>query len=379
MVTALEKSGFSQTDAKQIADQGYFLHPMLSSPSQHPMLSVLDRFYGTKESTIMTFEAFVKYAKGEVTPEAPVRGTAVYQNVKNYSEVFEILNSKRHKSYFESGRMSFRGQNQEYFIQRTLPNPATALSNGKERVILPSIWRPIKDCSFTEALKYQPQSSVLNNFAAPLIYNGISDWQGLSKKNFERYGIHNMEDLKNFPDLESQEYYKRWRTHENNISNELTVLEQHYGIDTAGLDISYDPLVSLFFSTHKFIFLPSGKATFGAIAHEDHSDPVLYCFVLTSPSFKKTESMIKEMNLFQHSLPVRPIVQKCALPIYNSFEISGSVLDLDAVIYLDKTFSISELPKAPDLFPASDQFYQALIDQKKINTELWHKIVEYEF
>jgi hypothetical protein len=94
-----------------------------------------------------------------------------------------------------------------------VPNPRVADADGKERMIVPGFWRSSVGHGMSDRPVPEPGSILTSIFADPLIYRGIENWQDLSRRNFERYGIHTLSDLEHFPDPESQEYFKRWKTH----------------------------------------------------------------------------------------------------------------------------------------------------------------------
>lgn len=377
-VSELISRGVSNESARSIGDSGYFVHPIGSGFSADSELMLMDSFYGTKGSGLFKIGDFVKYSQGQEIV-APERGTAIYRNVQSLKEVTDILNLSRHSKYLKNNMLSFRGQNKEYWVNRAIPNPKVMSHDKKERMIVPSAWRKSVHEGFSLRTKFPSHSIFKQRYADNLIYKGIPNWKTLSDINFKRYGFHSMDDLQSFPDAESQEYYKRYVLHKQSMSNEMPLLEQHYGIDTIGLDISFDVATSLFFATHQFFTKENGKSTFLPIEQGKHSG-VLYFFVFRDPIIKSTDWLVKEINIFSHIPPLRPLRQQCGLPSFQYHEIAAAALDLDAVIYLDKDFSISDLPEKEYLFPIKeDDFYMALLEEKIKNPSRWESIVEYEF
>lgn len=370
--------GVTDESARLIAESGYFVHPIGNRFSADSELMLMDSYYGTKGSGLFKIDDFIKYHQGHEI-DAPVKSTAIYKNVQSLKEVTEILNLDRHSNYLKNNLLSFRGQNKEYWIERSIPNPKVMMPDKKERMIVPSAWRKSVNKAFSQRTQCSTCSTLKHILADNLIYKGIPNWRALSDINFKKYGFHSMDDLQDFPDTESQEYYKRYVLHKQSMCNEMPLLEQHYGIDTIGLDISFDVATSLFFSTHKFFTKENGKSTFLPIEQGKHSG-VLYCFVFRDPAVKSTDWLIKEINIFSHIPPLRPLRQHCGLPSFHYNEIAAATLDLDAVIYLDKDFSTSGLPEKEYLFPMKeDDFYMALLEEKMKNPSHYEGIVEYEF
>src|SRR5262245_21858328 len=117
-------------------------------------------------------------------------------------------------------------------------------------------------------------------------------------------------------------------------SNDVPLLEQHYGIPTIGLDITFDPAVAAFFASHNFVRGANGRASFRAIRDGDHQG-IVYCFVFESPSVTETGYLVRDVPLFRNIPPLRPIRQRCGLPAFHVNEIAAAVRDLHAVFYLD--------------------------------------------
>lgn len=64
-----------------------------------------------------------------------------------------------------------------------------------------------------------------------------------------------------------------------NSSSHGSALLQHYGIPSRGLDVSYGPLVALWFATHSFNMLESGEARY---IRQNNMDPLVYTFPSTT-------------------------------------------------------------------------------------------------
>ena len=379
LVDLLKENGFPDKYSLEVAEAGYSLRNFMNvSGGATP--AVMDNFYGTKMSGIIAIDQFLAYLRGELLYK-PSRQTAVYRNIRTVADVVSILESQRHKPYLDRKMLSFRGQPRDYLVRRRFPNPIVCDDDGMERMIVPSFWRGYIDAPLSLRPR-GPERSIFSSIdAEALIFHGISGWRDLGGRNFQKYGIHTISELEEFPDDESREYYQRWRTHfvDGPFTNEMPLLEQHYGMRTIGLDVSFDALVGLFFASHMFKRLDNGKSTFFPIERGSHRG-VLYLFVFRDPPIRSTERMVTDIGVFRHLRPIRPISQRCALPAFHYNEIGAAVLDLDAILFLDECFSIEGLPRATDLFPISeDKFYIALLEEKKRHPEVWGEIIDYQF
>jgi hypothetical protein len=318
-----------------ILRNGYFLQNFMSWEYKSVVNSVGDMMYGTKgHSSNFDIHKFISYAKGEYNFEkAPAYRT---YKVKSRQEIDEILNDERRKKYLESGKMSFRGQVKEYYLNRELPNPFRSNKDGKEISILPGAYRN-KDFQ----ISFENRPSAIK-FLASILEPNSSNSQFASQDAF--------------------------RT------------EQHYSKQTEGLDISFDIDTALFFSNYKLKFDINGLAYHTKIEKGDHQG-VIYCFVFNDPPVKQTEYLIKDFSFFKTYTPERILRQKCGLPFFSDFDRNLAVCDIDCIIYLDEEFEDEKLPKPEELFPDrnKDKFYDKLIELKHrmSKSNLVQDIVEY--
>jgi hypothetical protein len=160
-------------------------------------------------------------------------------------------------------------------------------------------------------------------------------------------------------------------------SNEALLLEQHYGMPTIGLDVTFDPETAFFFASHCF---PAEGRRVGCepVARSSHH-AVVYCFVFEWPPVKEAEYLVRDIRLFRNLPPLRPIRQHCGLPPFHFNEIAAAARDLHAVFHLDGAFDISGLPSAASLFPgrAEDRFMMLLLELRELSPTIWGSVVEY--
>ena len=352
-----EAHGFNTDEAEQMRASGYSIMEASLYGMGDSVPCIFDSFYGSKWLIGLTpidkfFTDFFKVSPPEF-------------EVSSLTEIEAILGSQPHSNF--RGRMVFRGQTREYFAKRSFPNPRTNTPDG-ERLILPGYWRKFHS-DWNERFKAPPYTSLFaTTFGDELVFHGITDWETLGEKNMRRYGIHTMSDLETFPDDESKEYGKRWRTFKVNgpFSRDLPLVEQHYGIETCGLDVTFSPKVAAFFATNKFNLDTDGEAYFGPHTSKDR---IIYAFVFRDPSLEETEEVVRDVESFGHLFPTRPIRQRCALPFFHVTNINEAVCDLHCIFRLDEDFHVGDVPTQTELFPtqSEDPFYKAALEvQKKL-------------
>lgn len=166
-------------------------------------LQINDTAYGNKQNSgLFPFARMHRILNGE----RDIRATFPTYEIGSLDELMAILHSNNHKHFFESGRMTFRGQTREYYMTRPFPNPVQADASGKERLIIPSFWRQFKDDWNARFDSGQPNSIFESWVGDALVYYGLPPAHELSERNTARYGIHSMTDLEGFDDPESREW-----------------------------------------------------------------------------------------------------------------------------------------------------------------------------
>lgn len=336
LIEILKEKKVSDKLITKIIDSGYFLQHFRSWDNKSILNSVGDMNYGTKQSSSnFDLDNFILYTQGKYNFET-FKGYNTYK-VKSKDE---ILNDDRKKSLIKEGKMSFRGQVKEYYLDREIPNPFRQDKNRREISILPGEYR---------GQKYKIDNGGFNFLKPSAIQLLVNELEP---------------DHNN--DLTSQDIFRT---------------EQHYATQTAGLDISFDIETALFFSNYKFSINNENKA-FHTKIKKGKNKGVIYCFRFCNPSVKETEFLIKEFSLFKTYTPERVLRQKCGLPFFTYFERNISVCDIDCIIYLDEEFEYENLLEPSYMFPNrnDDKFYDKLIDlkHKYKNHNSLKNIVEYQ-
>jgi hypothetical protein len=366
-------NGIIEIMAKDVIESGYY---MTSEKS-----SVYDSYYSPQWALVgqFPFKDFLLFLNGQHTYNSIKRKTSTVSSV---DEIFQILNSDPHSKHcLEQGSLSFRGQKQEYFTKRAIPNPSLANENSEERLIIPSIYRKYTSNFQSRIMDEKPQWVFETLLADDLVYYGMESPIEISKRNHEKYGDHSISDLQNFPEPENQEYYKRWSQIkvQGNYFPDIAIIAQHYGFQTYGLDLTFNPKVAAFFATHNFTWKQNDKADYNPVKNDEH-EGIIYCFYFRAPQIRQTRDIINEIPAFEYINPLRPINQSCALPFFSPERFNEANQFLFHVFKIKKDFDISDLPSKQHLFPSkkNDKFYKACIDVKQKN-EVWSDFVEYDF
>jgi|APLak6261672720_1056091.scaffolds.fasta_scaffold06035_1 hypothetical protein len=318
-----------------IIKSGYFLQHFASWNYKSTINSVGDMMYGTKQfSSNFDIDNFISYCKGDYKFE--IAPDYISYRVKTKAEIDEILNDERRRRLIEDGKMSFRGQTEEYHLNRKIANPFRQNKQGKEISILPGAYRK-KDFK-------------------------ISFWD---------------------PPRIVQLLVNQLEPSEDNdiFSPDIFRAEQHYATQTEGLDISFDIETALFFANYKYTLNDENKA-FHKLIEKGHHKGVIYCFRFVDPPVKKTEYLIETFSLFKKFVPERILRQKCGLPFFSDYDRNIAVCDIDCIIYLDNDFQYDEILQPSYMFPTrvEDKFYDKLLELKSRfkGQGLTENIVEYQ-
>ncbi|MFZ1789176.1 MAG: hypothetical protein WAT92_12715 [Saprospiraceae bacterium] len=335
LIKTLKEKNVDDTLIEAIIKSGYFLQHFRSWDYKSAIKSVGDMMYGTKQfSSNFDIDNFISYCKGEYKFE--IAPDFISYKVKTKAEIDEILNEERRRHLIKEGKMSFRGQTEEYYLNRKIANPFRQNKNGKEISILPGAYRK-KD-----------------------FHVSFIDPPNIIQLLFHEFEPYNDNDI---------------------FSTDIYRAEQHYATQTQGLDISFDIETALFFANFKYTLNDENRA-FYKLIEKGHHKGVIYCLRFVDPPVKKTEYLIESFSLFKKYVPERILRQKCGLPVFSNYERNIAVCDIDCIIYLDEDFQYNDILQPSYMFPnrIDDKFYDKLLELKNKfkNHILTEKIVEYE-
>jgi hypothetical protein len=336
LANALKDRGISEQKITDVIDSGYVLFPV------NGMNCVLDQMYGLKGmSSCFELDKFCEYLEEDRNPFSQYDLSHCTYVVKNMDDIQAILSDERRKHYIERGALSFRGQTQEYNFKRKIPSPVRANAKGEEISVFPGVFRQAP--------------SKFYSFSVP--------WE--EKRTIEMY-LHELEP--NDPEI----YIYASHTYD------YMRVEQHYGTQTSGLDISFDIETAIFFATYHYNSDKNNVAHHTKIQRGQHQG-VIYGFKFTNPPVNKSEFYVNGFDLFKTNTPERLLRQDCGLPLIGAHERNIATTDVDFVMYLHEDFDYEGLKSPEYMFPdeSEDKFYAKLMELKKKHPEVLSNIVEY--
>jgi len=337
LIQALKDKGVSDTLISDIINSGYIIREW-GDLQGGSYTSVSDKLYGSKgTSNNFELDKFIAYAKGESADFGNF--PFISYHVKSYADINEILNDERRKRLIDSGRMVFRGQPQEYYYTRKIPNPIRRDNLGREISITPGIYRGF-DLGISNN-RFKTSNDITNRLLASI------------------------ESINN-PELNS--YY----------SYDFTRVHQHYISHTEGLDVTFDIRTAIYFATNRLHLKDERIATYENVELGSHTG-VIYGIVFRDPSVTKSEFYIDQFDYFKCYTPERILRQHCGLPIFHEYERNIAITDIDFIIYLEPEFEFSDGFTYKYMFPdrAQDKFYDQLLKLKQKFPEHLQEIVEY--
>ena len=332
----LEEKGADEEVIRGALASGYYFRTFGDPFSGRTWVSVSDSMYGNKQfSSSFEPEAFVDYAMGRGKSFSALPDFQTFV-IKSRADVDLVLSDPRRLSYLKDGSMTFRGQPQQHFIKRELPNPVRSNDRGEELSVLPGAYR---QRGSPYSFDIEPAESRIAQFLPRHLFRG---------------------------DANTPFAYDPMR------------VEQHYATQTRGLDLSFDVDVALFFATHRFQILKDGRAFYRRVATGNHCG-VVYAFRFCEPPVKRESFLIREFDLFRDHTPERVLRQNCGLPLMDDFERNIATTDIDCILQLHADYSSDSMLTAEHLFPAvkEDKFYGALLEQKDKYPDFLASVVEY--
>lgn len=378
LVEQLSNKGVEQDLINKAINSGYYMLPQNNSTVYDSFYSPTWAFQGQ-----MPLDSFIEMlTKNEVEAIFKSHNSHKISYVDSVDDIYHILNSEDHSKYcLENRSLSFRGQKKEYAVRRETPNFYMSDDKGNEKLIIPGLYRKYIDNFQDRIIDESPTKIFQTILADDLIYYGIDNRLDLFKRNFEKYGDHNISDLIDFPEQENQEYYKRWSQLkvQGSAFPDIAIVSQHYGFETYGLDITFNLEVAAFFATNSFKMKSNGKATYEPIENGKHQG-VIYCFYFRAPQITQTRDIIQNIPAFEYIKPLRPIRQECALPFFLFDRFNEANQFIYHEFRLNNHFDTKDIPSKEYLFPSEgdDKFYEAALAVKKKN-KIWSNFVEYEF
>ncbi|MGK4568154.1 hypothetical protein [Flavobacterium sp. 3HN19-14] len=186
----LIEAGISDQKAKDAVKSGYYMNNVDGN--------VLDSFYAPMWAFEgqFNFNNFIDIIQGKEIVKPFEKKVST---IKSVNELLDILKTDPHSNHcLEYGSLSFRGQRDEYFTKRPIPNPTLANKDGRERLIIPNIYRKYKGDFQARIMDERPNEIFGTLLADDLIYYGMESPHIISERNFKKYGHIQFQNCKIF-------------------------------------------------------------------------------------------------------------------------------------------------------------------------------------
>jgi hypothetical protein len=344
-----KRSGLDEEKSNKLWNSGYFCTKYSDV--------VIDRYYG---GAINSYDMVSRFMPSQLKDDlfSPPKSSVWVKSAYSLEEVYRIIKDTESKS---SRPLMFRGQRQNYFIDREVNNPYFTIDGLGEISILSSFWRKVFSKSKRSFLNF----NTLSLFEWSKIFDTAYDLdeiekrQRLAKENGEwMYSMQDMADsddpmLKEFGnhrlDLSMGMNY--------NLADTLSTLLQHYGLLSTVIDLTTSPDVALFFATHKYS-CDMGLSNYEFIG-TNNGQSILYLIR------ENKNEMVNhsEDRVLAKIPPERPKCQHCVISRSSPYAVNLPAFFLEGVINLKFDFSENESPKTMrDLFPTEneDKFLKAI-------------------
>ncbi|MGN7986224.1 FRG domain-containing protein [Pedobacter sp. 22226] len=357
-IRMLQEQGFSAEESLKIFNSGYvgFENEDI----------IVDRFYGGAFSSYDNITRFsITGIKNNIL--RPPSSRIKVQKVKSFDDLKVVIAN----SDYTNGKVVFRGQNQNYFVNREINNPYYTIEDYGEISLLPSIWRRMYEVnpqSFTDF-------STLSLLEWTNIFYSAFDLDEIEKRHKqlieEGESIFTMSEMEDCSDKLLREFGK-FRLDismgmNHNLATKLTTLLQHYGLYSPVLDLTESLEVAIFFATHKY----ERKAPYSTYQFigSNNRQSVIY---LLRFDRREMERHDERDNFLKYLEPQRPIKQKCVICQSDQYAINRPACFIEKVLVLDFDIekNISGIT-AEDIFPNHkvDKFLNAIYD-KSFNKEM---------
>jgi hypothetical protein len=351
-----------------------------------PPAHVFDGLYGSKTLFgLIPLRMFASYLQVCDEQRGFDRRSRTYE-VQSLAEADACLKADPNADFYNAGELAFRGQTREFHVRRPIPNPAMRAPDGLERLVLPGFWR-----AFVSDLPARPVDVPLRPwFEDPELGRGIPEGvldEIAALAHLGHRGVSGFYIRRGVADDQTELERARSRagwpdqflrlSPRDRLFRQLPLIQQHYGIPTAGLDVTFELATACFFAVSEFAEDSRGRLRAERLS--ENSDPTVYCFAFHDPPVVHTRDLVQELPWFEDTPPVRPIRQECALLDTSTETVNVAAADIAATLKLARGFDLESLPSMRDLFPSreEDPFYDRLLHLKHTRPEEFQEVVEY--
>ncbi len=328
---------------------------------------IYDTYYGLKNEYLppITIEQIKFYQENKRHRRVFPPFDKIF-TVKNFMEIDDILSDI--KSKYKN--VVYRGATNLYTFKRPFPSPYFSDSNGYEISLVSSYFRKFSQ-NYMERIEKESIISFLRPFLHNVYYEQFNDlW--LQFENGEILHQDFCDRAESFRD-------KLWN---NYISNtDASTVEQHYGIDSRMLDVTFDIKIALFFAFNNLVKIKNSYYDYVEIGKKEYTNAVVFVLKPHTDLLDILEWKYDDIEINGYKC-IRPIRQQCTSLSSSIDAINEAASEVVAIIKFDKEFELpTDIPEKDYLFPSpkEDPFFEALIrlnpDAKEIMRYVFH---EYE-
>jgi len=316
---------------------------------------VIDRFYGGPLLS-SDMRSRIPFSRFLTARRSASNGTLVL-GASSISELMHHLDFFKRRS---RGELVYRGQTNSYTLGRARPNPFFEVAGIGEISLVPSLWRVMRGRNPASFLPFQ--SLILFEWSH-ILYSGF-DLAEIERRqdaiNRDGGWIHTAQDMEDSDDPLLQAFgrvrldLQYGLTY--NLADRLATLLQHYGLYSPVLDLTTDPEVALFFSTHRFV-RNKDRCTYEFVGTNQQRS-VLYVFEQRNSEIREYE----HHRVLDYTRPSRPERQSCMICSSDPFCLNLAAEHLVGIIKLDFDLAGPGRFNMYDLFPprSQDKFLKAL-------------------
>lgn len=343
-----KEAGLNGEDAVRLWDSGYVCIKGFDI--------IIDRFYG---GAISSYDMVSRFAPSQLCKlfEKPRSRTWV-RSASSLEDVRRIVDETQSRL---SRPIRFRGQQQNYFIDRKINNPNFTIDGLGEISFFSSYWRKVFANTRNSFLDFE----TLSLFEWSKIFDTAYDLEEIERR--QKLAIdsgewmYSMQDMADTDDPLLSEYGNHSLDlamgMKFNLADTLSTLLQHYGLLSTVIDLTSSVDVALFFATHKYT-CSNGFSNYDYVG-TNNGKSVLYLIRDSEQEMVTHE----DDRVLSKIPPERPQRQHCVISRSSPLAVNLPAFFLEGVIYLDFELNESESPKKmKDLFPneEDDKFLSAL-------------------
>lgn len=341
-LNVFKAAGFNSSDAKRLWSSGYVCIEGYDD-------IVIDRFYG---GAIRSYDMVSRFAPSQIGGLFEEPKSRVW--IKKVSSLEHLREMVAEVQSTHSNPIRFRGQRQNYFIEREINNPNFTIKGVGEVSILSSFWRK----AFAKAPNSFLDFETLPLFEWSKVFYSAYDLKEIERRH--QLAIANGEWMYSMQDMADSDdpILSEFGNHrldlamgiDFNLADTLSTLLQHYGLLSTVIDLTSSLDVALFFATHQYT-QNNGQSTYNYIG-SNNGKAVIYLI-----KDSRQEMLTHENDRALNKLPPeRPKRQHCVISRSSPLAINLPAFFLEGIIQLDFEIDSYESQKQiMAFFPSEDE------------------------